>query len=260
MELEGNREMTGYKKILEIIGSSLILLFVWPFFALSQTHLQYQDRGNRYEGIKPKPVTGLDIELISFLVDYKEEIDQIPDKLKIKFYLEKPYNKVHLIVRELDYKHYYWLDKVQPKVPWQKGFYNVFEWPTKDVIKRLDNIKMHDLGVIARLEKKEPSMSEKVAPVVFYHSQPPTTIKGYLFTLKTNGDAYLNCSVYKQGKAEPVFTQVFNRKKGGRPFTVRWKSTQDDEGSYRLVVNGHFLQNNDPINQEVRFYHNPIVK
>ncbi len=87
--------------------------------------------------------------------------------LKVKLYLEQP-SKVHLTVRELDYKYYYWMDKVQPSQPWRSGFDNLFEWLTQEVIQRLGELKMYDLGVVARLEKADPSKVERVSPVIFY--------------------------------------------------------------------------------------------
>ena len=227
--------------------------------ALAETPLQYRNRGDRYEGIKPRPVSGYDIELISARVDYKEEVMQMPDRLKVSFYLERP-AQVYLIVRELDYKYYYWLDKVQPPKPWRSGFSNVFEWSTRDVIQQLDALQIYDLGVVARLEKSEPSKVERVAPVILYHSQLPASINAYLFTFKTSGDARLTCSVYKEGGSEPLFTQVFRRQRSGRPFTVRWYTSTAVEGFHRLVVNGYFLDTNDPIEQIVSFYHQPVVK
>ncbi len=38
----------------------------------SQVDLQYRSRGDRHEGVPPKPISGYDIELISALVDYRE--------------------------------------------------------------------------------------------------------------------------------------------------------------------------------------------
>lgn len=241
-----------------ITNFAFFLLFAWAS-ALAQTHLQYQNRGNRHEGVKPKPVSGYDIELISVLVNYKEEIKQMPDRFKVKFYLERP-SEVYLTVRELDYKHYYWVDKVQPAGSWQTGFQNVFEWPTQDVIQQLEELKMYDLGVVARLEKSKPSKVERVTPVIFYHSRLPSTMKGYLLTFKTNGDARLTCSVYREGEAGKVFTRVFRRQRGGRPFTVRWDSSTAAEGPYKLVISGYFLDTGDLIEQTVRFYHQPVLK
>ena len=224
-----------------------------------QVSLQYQKRGDRYEGIKPKPVSGYDIELISALVNYRDTVDFTPARFRIKFYLEK-LQSVHLVVRELDYREYYWLDRVQPQVPWRKGFDNLFEWSTTDVIQQLNQLKMYDLGVVARLERPAASQVESVAPVIFYHSHVPVTVDGYLFTFKTNGDARLTSSIYQDGKAEALSTEVFARQRGGRPFTVRWDSSRAGQGNYRLVLKGYFLDSNDPVNQTVRFFHQPRAK
>jgi hypothetical protein len=244
------------KKTGLIMSLALLFLFAWTSSIWAARH-EYQNRGNRYEGVKPKPVSGYDIELISARVDYHEEVNQTPDRFKVRFYLEQP-SQAYLTVRELDYKYYYWMDKVQPPGPWQPGFHNEFEWPTQEVIQQLDQVKMYDLGIVVRLEKPEPGKVERVAPAIFYHSQPPPTIKGYLFTFKTNGDAKLTCSFYKEGELKPVFTRSF-KQRGGRPFTVRWDSSTATGGSYKLVVKGYFLDTNDPIDQIVYFYHQPVV-
>ncbi len=238
---------------------TVLFLTTWANTVQAQVELQYQRRGNRYEGIKAKPVSGYDIELISARVDYQEAFSQLPASLKVKFFLERV-SEVHLTVRELDYKYFYWMDRVEPSMPWQAGFVNGFEWPTRDVVQQLEGIGMYALGVLARLEKSEPGKVERVAPVILYHSRPPETINGYLFTLKTNGDVRLTCSVYSEGKADPVFTSSFPRQRGSRPFTVRWDSSQAKEGSYRLVVKGFLLDTNEPVDQVVRFFHRPIVK
>lgn len=227
--------------------------------AVAQADLQYRNRGNRYEGIKPKPVSGYHIELISAKVNYQEETNQFPDFCKIRFFL-RGVTEVHLIVRELDYRYYYWMDKVNPQKPWRPGFENVFTWPTKDVIQQLKGLKLYDLGVVARLNKTEAGKVEKVAPVILYHSKAPSTINGYLFTFKTNGDAHFTCSIYRERQEKPVFTSIFQRQRGGRPFTVRWDSKNAEEGLYKLVIKGYFLDNNIPIDQTVRFIHQPIVK
>jgi hypothetical protein len=242
-----------------IVTLAVVMSCVWTPVIVGETSLEYQNRGNRYEGVKPKPVSGYDIELISAIVDYKEEVVQLPERLKVQFYLKQP-SKVYLTVREFDYTYYYWMDRVQPAQPWRLGFDNAFDWPTREVIQPLGHITMYDLGVVARLDKLEPSKSELVAPVIFYHSHIPTVIQGYLFTFKTSGDARLTCAVYKEGESEPLFTQSLQRQRGGRSFTVRWDSAQVGQGSYRLVLRGYFLETNMPIDQTVTFYHQPNVR
>jgi hypothetical protein len=224
----------------KLIGVKAITLIIFTIYELSiaATKLEYQKRGNYYEGVKPKPVSGYDIELISARVDYTEKVHQMPEWLKLKFYLDWP-SEVYLTVRELDYTHYYWLDKVQPSETWGPGFDNVFDWPSSAVLQELRGIEMYDLGVIARLDRPEPSKLERVAPVVFYASQLPTTIKGYLFTFKASSDGRLSYAIYREGAADPVFSQSIPKQLGGRPFTIRWDSSQAAEGTYSLVVKGY---------------------
>ncbi len=244
------------KRTYFILPFTLLLFFAFVSTALSDT--QYQSRGNRHEGVKPKLVSGYDIELISVKVDYREELLTLPEQYKLKFYLEKQ-TDVFLTVRELDYKHYYWMDKVQPGEPWRPGFNNLFEWPVK-VIQQLDGLKLHDLGAVARLNRKEPGKIEKVAPVILYHTKSPSVINGYRFTLKTNGDAKLKCTIYKEGSNDPVWKKVIRRQRAGRPFTVKWESKHAAKGPYKLVVSGYFLYSNEPIDQTISFYHQPVVK
>ena len=68
----------------------VFLLLVLPRILYAQPELEYQNRGDHYEGIRPKPVSGYDIEVISVLADYKDSTNQVPDQLRVKFYLQGP--------------------------------------------------------------------------------------------------------------------------------------------------------------------------
>lgn len=247
------------KKPILIVGFTLLLLIAHGPSSVAQRGIEYQNRGNRYEGIKPRPVSGYDIELISALVNYREETERIPQQFKIKFYLDQP-SEVHITVRELDYKYYYWMDKVRPPENWRCGFDNVFEWPTEDVVQRLEGIKMYDLGIVARLGKQVPSKVEQVAPIIFYHSHYLPTIERYLFTFKTGLNARLTCYVYEKEGKEPLCIEHFRRVRGGRAFTFRWDSSGSAEGFYKIVITGYLWYTNEPIDQTVHFYHQPIVE
>lgn len=234
-------------------------LTVGPPRAQAQEELKYQKRAGRYEGVKPKPVSGYDIELLSARVDYLEDSGRVGDRLALRFYLPAP-TEVYLQVREIEYRHYYWLDRVEPKTPWRTGFGNVFDWPTQDVIRRLDNFKLSELGVLARLEKQQPSGAEKVAPVILYQSKYPSAAKAYLFTFSLRDDAKLTASVYREDQPDPVDRQTFARLIGGRAFTVKWNAGADaPPGHYRLVLKGWLVDRGDPIAQLVSFYHQPVV-
>ena len=98
----------------------ILWLLVLSSMPYAQPVLDYQSRGDRYEGVRPKPVSGYDIEVLSVLVDYKDSTNQVPDQLRVKFYL-KGQTAVYLTVREQDYRLYYWMDKVKPVRGWEAG-------------------------------------------------------------------------------------------------------------------------------------------
>lgn len=245
-----------HRKSILFLCVGLTVLMSPSLFA--QIELQYQNRGDRYEGVKLKPVSGYDIELISVLADYREPISEMPDQLKLKFYLRDA-AAVQLIVRELDFRAYYWLDRVRPETAWAAGFENQFVWSTEVVLRPL-GLNMYDLGVLARVGYDAPRLVERVAPAILYHSSPPEMIQGYLFTLKTSGDARLSCSIYPAEGEEPITTQVFRRKRGGRPFTFHWVAASAAPGRYRLVVSGFNLRDNQRFDQTVEFDHEPQVQ
>jgi hypothetical protein len=238
----------------------LLGLFIAPLPLWAEANLDYQNRGDRFEGVRPKPVSGYDIEVISVLADYQEPAAQLPDQLRVGFYLQSQ-TPVHLTVREQDYRLYYWLDRVKPAKDWQSKSVNEYTWPTAAVLRQLDQkLNLYDLGVLIRLGKETPAENEDIAPAILYHAKPPEKIGGYLFTMKTNGDARLSCKVFRGKESAELMTQAFRRLPGGRPFTVRWDAAGAQEGQYALVCNGYFLDTNQPLRQTVRFFHRPTAR
>ncbi|GAB1724420.1 MAG: hypothetical protein GDA65_03805 [Nitrospira sp. CR1.1] len=237
-----------------------LLLLLVPLSLWAASDLDYQNRGDRFEGVRPRPVSGYDIEVISALVDYHEPAEQLPDQLRVAFYLQGQ-APVHLTVREQDYRLYYWLDRVKPAKDWQAKSVNEFTWPTGAVLRQLDQkLNLYELGVLIRLRKDTPASVEDIAPAILYHARPPEKVGGYLFTMKTNGDARLSCKVYREGEPAELMAQTFRRNPGGRPFTVRWDAGGAQEGYYRLVCNGYFLDTSQPLQQTVRFFHRSAVR
>lgn len=237
-----------------------LLLLVVPLSVQAASELDYQNRGDHFEGVRPKPVSGYDIEVISVLADYQEPADLLPDQLRVTFYLQGQ-TSVHLTVREQDYRLFYWLDRVKPASGWQAKSINQFAWPTGTVLRQLDQkLNLYELGVLIRLKRETPTSVEDIAPAILYHARPPERISGYLFTMKTNGDARLSCKVYREGEPDELMTQAFRRIPGSRPFTIRWKAADVPEAQFTLVCTGYFLDNNQPVQQTVRFFHKPTAK
>lgn len=234
------------------LASVTLLLTALPLLAQYEPALQYQSRGNRYEGLKPKPVSGYDIELLSALVDYREPSPTWPQTLRLKFYLPAD-EPVFVTVRQPRPRTtYYWLDKVVPTAPWRPREFNEFPWSTEPVLRKLPSVTLEDLGAVVRLRQEDPSRRETVAPAALFHSQPPKAVNGYRFTFKTNGTAYVTGRIY-QGDKE-VYLRPQNRERAGSPFTMSWDAKGQPEGEYRLELSGYF-DNNIELAKEVVFYH-----
>jgi hypothetical protein len=243
-----------------LLGFCCVLSVTTPLGA--QLDLQYQQRGDRHEGVKPKPVSGYDIELISVLADYQEshQAEIFPKRVTLRFYLPGE-DTVHLTVRELDYRAYYWLDKVQPAEPWKPGFQNTFTWPTDPVLSQLSpKLDLYEIGVLVRLNNATSSTRETVAPAVLYHTKLPEKIKGYRFTMKTGEDARLKAIFTQQDTGQEMDVQRFRRKRAGRPFTIQWDAKTAPQGAYLLKVTGFSLSTNQSINKEINFYHQPSLE
>lgn len=239
---------------------SLCLFATSPAFA---DQYSYQDRGDRREGIRARPVSGDDIELISVRAEpVGGTADSVPEYMQLSFFLPKD-ERVQVTVRELDYRHYYWMDGVRPSASWKPGNTNSFRWPTGDVLQWLQGrgLRSADLGVVVRLAGGgAPSARERVAPAVLSGEGAPVTVQSWLFTFKTNFPARLTCGLFPRGAEETVWSKTFKRVGAGRPFSCQVPAAELKRGDYRLEIDGWSLDNNDPVVQEVRFFHNPDLK
>ena len=248
--------------MVDVLFVSIVMAFsVWPSTSLAQKELEYQERPHGFEGVKASPVSGFDLELLSARVDYEDGLSLTGDRLQLKFFLDRA-RPVNVVVRELDQKYYYWLDKVRPPIKGVTGFDNAYSWPTGEVIHRLGGLRPYDLGVVVRLDKEEASAIETVAPTVFYQSKLPTEIRGYVFSFRLRDDARVRAAIFDEAKGTPVFTQDLGHQRGGRPFFVRWDlaASPTKPGLHRLVLSGYVTGTNDPVSQIVRFFHMPIEK
>jgi hypothetical protein len=234
------------------LAGAALLLAALPLLAQYDPALQYRERGNRWEGLKPKPVSGYDIELLSALIDYREPSRGWPQALRLRFFLPAA-EPVAITVRQPRPRTaYYWLDKVVPPASWRPRAFNEFTWPTEPVLKQLgDSVTLEDLGAVVRL-RQGPTRQEKVAPAALFHTQAPAAASGYRFTFKTNGTAYVTGKIYRGDQA--VYQRPQNRERAGSPFTLSWAAQGQPEGEYRLVLSGYF-DDNTRLAQEVVFYH-----
>ena len=234
----------------------ITLAFALQSSALAADDYAYKLRGNRHEGVKDRPISGYNVELLSATVDFFEEPVDPQGLLRIRFYLPED-GAVYLVVREIDRKHNYWLDSVQPD-RWKKGFGNEFKWPLSDVIRPM-GIRKPELAVVARIDERFPTNPEAVAPAIFYQNRLPNTIEAYIFTLKTGARSKVTCKIYKDGDTKEYASSEFPQQDGGQPFTFKWDASRAVEGRYRLVITGIVLNTSAPLQPIVRFYHQPKI-
>ena len=238
-----------------LVPAAIVVALAGPF-AQYDPALQFQNRGDRYEGIRTIPVGGFDVELLS------ARIDQAPspnaawgENVALRFYL--PENEgVFITVRQLRSRStYYWLDRVQ--AAWKPGAVNEYSWSTAPVLRRLSDVRFEDLGTTIRVGRDDPlARTQRVLPAVFYTQNPSGLVRAYRFALKTNGRARVTAVVYA-GNQE-LYRRPENWEQAGSPFTIVWNVGGGKEGWYRLVLTGYF-ENNSPLDKEIVFYHRPSL-
>jgi hypothetical protein len=229
---------------------------LWPLLAQYDPALQFQNRGDRYEGIRTIPVGGLDVELLSVRVnDTQPDTPSWGEHVGVRFYLPDP-DDVHITVRQLRSRStYYWLDRVQGT--WTPRSVNEYVWPTAPVLQRLQGVRFDDLGVTVRIGREDPlARTQRVLPVVFFRQRPGELAATYRFAFKTNGRARVSAAVYAD--QEELHRRPDTWEEAGSPFTILWNATGARERWYRLVLTGYF-ENNAPLDKEVVFYHRPAL-
>ena len=245
-----------YRLLVAIAGSACI---AQPL-ATAQARLDYQERPHAFEGIKPRPVSGFDIEVLSATAERDDKAVDMGDRMRVRFFLDGQ-RHAYIVVRDIEQRVYYWLDRVKTPGSWTAG-YNTFTWPTT-ILRQLPGLQPSDLGVVVRLDSEEPGALETIAPASWsVPDDPGTAAKRYAFVFKLREDAQLRATIFDELKGTPVFTADLGEQRGGRPFLFRWDLTKSAPvpGAYRLVIKGYVLTNNDPVSQVVRFIHPPEQK
>lgn len=236
-----------------------------PAPAQSGANLTYQGRGRYYkEGTRGEASTGVPLDLIAAMVDYREPYNRLPAQFQALVYLPQP-GGVYLTIREVEPDYYYWLDSAQPETGWQPGRMNRFQWPTQTVIRHLTYnyrpIALNDLGAVARLGSEDPKRDpDVVAPVALYHSRPPTEAAGYRFVFRPGSGVHLTFTLSAEGNGTPVAKpQDFPELGAHEAQAVMWKSGGWADGWYRIVVSGYQLSNSTRVDKAIRFYHRRML-
>ncbi|RKZ83966.1 MAG: hypothetical protein DRR19_18420 [Candidatus Parabeggiatoa sp. nov. 1] len=102
-----------------------IIALLFTHVSVAYDTLDYQRRSDRWEDIAPRPVSGLDIELLSALVAHHWQ--STPPQCKLTFYLPNATEVDWLRVQELHPRHFYKMEPMISKQPWHQGF-NDYQW------------------------------------------------------------------------------------------------------------------------------------
>jgi hypothetical protein len=222
-------------------------------WAAASVDVQYQDRGDRFEGIRYTPVASASVELLSARIESNDAAASDQRRVEFGFWLPRS-EGVHVTMREISPRTYYWLDRVKPKSGWKAGF-NTFSWPADAVISHIDALTLDDLGIVVRRGSATASSSERISPATLGHPPVESHVTGYVFTFVADSDIRVRCTVTPTGGNTAVVTRMFNRQPGNRPFSVHFKASALPQGAYRLLLSGFVIETNDSIDQTVEFYH-----
>lgn len=245
--------MTTLMKFVNPLTALIFFLVLAASVVSAQTDpaLQYQDRGDRFEGVKPDLIASGSIALLAAQVDVPKS-STWPESMRLRFYLPKA-SKAHVVVRELmPIKERYWLDKIRPTA--RSAAFHEISWPTATVLKKLTRLTLENLGAVVRLGTAEAKRTERVAPAIL-GDEVSGRVPGYCFTFRTDAPAQLEITIRRDADKKVVFRRQKSREMAGLPFTVCFKAKEQPDGWYRLILDGFFEGDGKPLRQEVVFYH-----
>lgn len=211
--------------------------------------LVYRQRGDRFEGVKSKPVGAPDLELIGAVIDGGARTSPLPEDMAVSWFLERE-GRVFLTIRERQPETFYWLDKI-PASGWRAGAHNTFTWPSGDILAPL-GLEPTDLAVLVRIDSDIPRVKETVAPALVDH--PPTPSCLYRFTFRPQMAMEVRAELKGPGGYEEVLGSS-RRLSAHLPHDIRWQAAGKPPGHYRIEIEGIKLRTGDALaSQEVRFH------
>jgi hypothetical protein len=242
--------------VISLLASAYALAAFYPDWreqADSGTSTAYQQREDRFEGVKRELAAGYDIELLSAVADYREQRQGLGERAEIRFAIPADSSLGSVTVRELHTRYHYWLDRVEPRSGWQSGRENTFAWRTRDVLQQLIGLtSIYDLGVVVRLNDAQPRPVERVSPAILSYGGRPSAVGRFAFAVRTNGPAALKAFAVNTGGRSLI--QEFASVPPAEAVWIAWPRTTDSTGWKTLHIEGDFLDSNDQIRKTIHFF------
>ena len=243
-----------------LAASSAIALLAGNVVVRTQNvdpRVQYQQRGNHYEGLRAEPISGSVRLLSARIVDETATRSNAADRSAaweqhalLRFYLPSA-GAVSVVVRQVrPGSTYYVMDRVEST--WTVGRDNEYTWPTDPVLRKLPDVRPDDLGAVVLLAPGANSDDERILPVSLFSSTTPSA-KTYRFTFKTDGRARVEATILDGAKR--VGHRAPNWEDEGSPFVVAWSPTPSTrDGWFRLLLSGQF-EDGKKLDKVMQFYH-----
>jgi hypothetical protein len=206
---------------------------------------RYQKWEDRWEGIQAGYQAGGErLELISATIRADLPVAKKPQKLFVRFSLDKPLN-IAITVRAPEEN--YWMEPIDETG--RKNFkgrpgLNRFSWDGR-VVRYLKKTAK-DLYALAAIARAGPVRT--LVPVLLYDSSPlPETLKvqGYEFTFLPNADVDINYEI-KAPDGKPLISDDLKGMPRDHMFTIPWESKDFEDGEYQLVINASFPVRDKP--------------
>lgn len=237
--------------------NSTTLAFLVLFVVLGSVNLawgqcaacKWSDRGDRFEGIASRQVSGGCCELLGVQYKRAEKIDANASKLRLFFWL--PESASPEIVVWQPSTNYMMVPKDKK---YAKGLQS-FSWPRQAVLE--------PLGVnIDTLYTRVHDSREVYFPALLSTSDRPKPAGSYLFILESGGGIDARCTVEREanGKLTPIRSFPFKEDFGG-VFQVGWDGLDDQgkpaaAGTYVLRLKGLLDgETIEDLNYTIRFQH-----
>ncbi len=221
------------------------------------SRLQYQKRGDHYEGLRAEPISGSVRLLSARIVDEQAARSASAggsaswgERAVLRFYLPSAAD-LSVVVRQVrPGSTYYVMDRIESS--WIVGRENEYAWPTAPVLRKLEDVKPEDLGAVVGVGPNTNPNDEKVLPVVLFADVSPSS-RTYRFTFKTDARAKVEATILdgdkRVGHRDPHWEDE------GSPFVVGWTPEPSaKENWYRLLLTGQF-EDGTKLDKVVRFYH-----
>lgn len=234
----------------------LLTIVIFLSGSISKESFEYKKRGNREEGIRAVGIGAPNLELLSF-VAHKEKTKWDADIiLRIRFFLPKV-SSFYITAKELRVRKFYIMKPLQHK--WPSGWHEFSPWPTKDVLKPL-GISLDDLGIVGKLNRDRIGSGE-IAPLIIYHSSMPSQVNKYtLHFLPRDNLKRMEYRLYKVYPETLVAQQRIMMLSGGSPFSITLDLSNQNEGYYKLIMDGKFKNRVGGPQRTYYFFHKPDVK